>query len=425
MRRAAAGAAAALGLLAFAAAGRAELRAGAAVVAIEAPADGPLAGYGARGPGNRAVGRRAPVEARALVLEEPGSARVGIVVLDALIVLPALREAVERGAADLDLDALVVAATHTHSGPGGYADSWLAGAVILGWYREESERALVDAAVGALRAAAHGLRPADLRAGEAAAPDLARNRRREDGPRDPRVPFLLVDAAPGSGGGAIATLFAFAAHPTVLSPANLALSPDYPGAARTRIEAGRGGVALFLAGPLGDQKPWLAGEPEWPADVERQAETARRLGEALGERVLAARADARPGDALAWRARRWPLPPVDVNAACAYYVGAPLLYLAAREFLPEETPIVALRLGPLRLLASPFELGVEVAAALRERAAAGGPLLVAAHADDWLGYLLMPEDYDRGGYEACLAYHGRDAAPRFVDAAAAVLAELP
>lgn len=400
-----------------------ELRAGAAAVEIRAPAGVPLAGYGARGPGNRCAGSLAPVEARALVVEGPGGApRVAIAVLDALIVVPDLREALREAVAGLDLDALVLAATHTHAGPGGYLDDLAAEALILGWYQAPARTALVEAAAEALRRAAASLRPARLATATARGEDLARNRRREGGPQDPEIPILAVDGD----GGAVATLFALAAHPTVLSPANDRLSPDYPGAARRRIEAGRGGVALFLAGPLGDQKPHLDGEPEWPEDVERQAETAERLGEALGERVLRALAGARPGPPRVAVARRdWTLPPVDVRASYAWYGLAPLLHVVARRFLPSRTPLVALRLGDLRLLASPLELGVEVAAAIRQRTRTDGPLLLAAHANDWLGYLLMPEDWDRGGYEPCLSYHGRDLAPRFIDEAAGVLGALP
>jgi len=410
-----------LALLPGAAAG--ELRAGAAAVEIRAPAGVPLAGYGARGPGNHAAGSLAPVEARALVVEGAGGApRVAIAVLDALIVVPDLREAVRAAVDDLALDALVLAATHTHSGPGGYLDDRVAGAMILGWYQPPARTALVEAAVQALRRAAASLRPARLATASARGEDLARNRRREGGPQDPAIPILAVDGD----GGAVATLFALAAHPTVLSPANLRLSPDYPGAARRRVEAARGGVALFLAGPLGDQEPHLDGEPEWPEDVERQVQTAERLGEALGERVLRALAGARPAPPRVGAARRdWRLPPVDVRASCAWYAFAPVLHLVARRFLPSQTPLVALRLGDLRLLASPLELGVEVAAAIRARAGDEGPLLLAAHANDWLGYLLTPEDWDRGGYEPCLSYHGRDLAPRFVEEAAGVLGALP
>jgi hypothetical protein len=231
------------------------------------------------------------------------------------------------------------------------------------------------------------------------------------------VPVLRVDTTSGA---PIATLFALAAHPTALSARNDRLSADYPGPARALVEARRGGVAVFLAGPLGDQEPAVA-----PGDdPEQQAREAAALGERLAQAVMEAaeiaapRADAR----LALRVRTLRLPPVAVRARCGGYVLAPLLHLAAADTLPHRAPLAALRLGPLDLLASPFELGVEVAEQIRSRHA--GPLLVAAHANDWLGYLLEPEDFDRGGYETCLSFFGRDAAKGFVDAAASVLNEL-
>ena len=103
------------------------LRAGAAVVKIATPEGAPLAGYGKRGPSNRHEGELAPVEARALVIAGAGGRpRVGLVALDVLIVSPALRQAIRERAAPLELDGLIVAATHTHSGPGGYVEARIA-----------------------------------------------------------------------------------------------------------------------------------------------------------------------------------------------------------------------------------------------------------------------------------------------------------
>lgn len=412
----------ALALACVALPGHAQLRAGAAAAEIAVPDGVPLAGYGARGAGNSAVGVLDAVSARALVIEgESNATRVGIVVLDALIVTPDLREAIASASAELELDALVVAATHTHSGPGGYLDDRIGALAILGWYQEASREALLEAAVVALRKAAL-LQPARLSHASADGGSLARNRRHDGGPQDPEVPVLVVD---GTDGESIATLFALAAHPTVLGPTNQRISPDYPGAARRRVEELRGGTALFLAGPLGDQKPHLDGEPEWPDDLERQAETARVVGQALADRVAAAAADARPAERTDVSAAQqvWHLPPIDVKASCVAYVGAPLLWMVARMWMPETTRLAALRLGDLRILASPLELGVEVAANVRD-AAGPGPVLVAAHAGGWLGYLLSPDDYDRGGYEPCLAFHGRNLAPAFVERSRAVLDEV-
>jgi single-strand selective monofunctional uracil DNA glycosylase len=415
-------------LLALVATPAVALRAGAAVAALELPAGVPLAGYGARGMRSRAEGVLAPVEARALVLEGAGGApRVGLVALDVLVVWPRLREAVEARSADLRLDALVVAATHTHSGPGGYVDLWLAELAILGGYREDVARAVADAAGRALREAAAALGPARLGAAVGPAPELAFNRRpgrRASGPRDGELPVLRVDAA---GGAPLATLFAYAAHPVVLSAANRRLSPDYPGAARARVESRRGGLAIFLAGPLGDQNPALPGATLATDEVElplpEQLAALEAYGGVLGDRVAEIAGGVDTGDAaLGFEAREWALPPVDVRIGCVGWVLGPLLHATARRSLSRSARIVALRLGPLDLLASPFELGVEVAAHLRERHP--GALLVAAHANDWLGYLLEPDDWARGGYETCLGFHGGELAPRFVDEAAAALAGL-
>jgi hypothetical protein len=229
---------------------------------------------------------------------------------------------------------------------------------------------------------------------------------------------LRVD---GASGAPIATLFALAAHPTVLRPVNERLSPDYPGAARALVEARRGGVALFVAGPLGDQKPRLAPPAPAPEDAAAQARSARELGERLGTLVAEAAELATPAaDApVGFAEVRLPLPPIDVRNACAGWIFTPLFHLAARNTIPTDSPLAAARFGGLRLLASPYELGVEVAARIRSRVP--GPLMLIAHANDWLGYLLEPDDFAAGGYESCLAFHGDQAALGFADAAARLL----
>jgi hypothetical protein len=398
------------------------LRAGAAVVGIAVPEAAPLAGYARRGPGNRHRGQLAPVEARALVVAGAGGRpRVGLVVLDLLIVTPALRDAIRARALPLELDGVIVAATHTHSGPGGYAASRIAEAMILGWHAPAVERAVATAAGSALEYAARALAPATLGVAVASSGTLAHNRRRAGGPIDPSLPVLRID---GASGVTIATLFSLAAHPTALGPENAALSPDYPGAARDTVEARRGGIALFVAGPLGDQAPGVAIDAATPADPGVEPRNARELGERLGALVAETADFAAPSAtaAVAFAEARFEPPPLDVREACVGWVFGPLLHAAARATLPGETVLAAARLGGLRLLASPYELGVEVAA--RIRAQAPGPLMVVAHANDWLGYLLEPADFARGGYESCLAFHGDGAAQPFADASARLLASL-
>jgi len=395
------------------------LRAGAAVVKIATPPGAPLAGYGDRGPWNHHEGELAPVEARALVVAGAGGRpRLGIVALDILIVTPTLRQAIRERAAPLELDGLIVAATHTHSGPGGYVDSRIAEAGLMGWYDAAVLRALTAAAGTSLEYATRALAPAALGVAVASSPSLAENRRHPGGPTDPSIPVLRVDGASGT---PIATLFSLAAHPTVLGPGNPSLSPDYPGAARERVEAQRGGVALFVAGPLGDQQPRLPTPTAGPEDLEAHQRSARELGERLGALVVEAAELASPAEdaPVAFSESGYQPPPIDVRDACAGWVFAPLFHMAAQSTISDQSVLAAARLGGLRLLASPYELGVEVAARIRSQAP--GPLMLIAHANDWLGYLLEPSDFASGGYESCLAFHGDDAALPFADAAVQLL----
>jgi hypothetical protein len=411
-------------LLALPASSSPPLEAGAASVPFPLPGAVPLAGFGNRGPGTHAEGELAPVEARALVVGQ-AERRVGIVVLDVLIVWPSLRAAIAERVADLGLESLLVAATHTHSGPGGYVDHWLAEVGIMGWFDPEIESALVASADGALRTALERLAPARLGSRTTLVPGLTRNRRHAAGPSDPRVPVLRVD---GVDGEAIATLFALSAHPTTLSADNLALSPEYPGAARSRVEALRGGTALFLAGALGDQAPALPGDVLWTDDtsisLSAQIASSRRLGERLGDLVArTSRTIPLESDPIvASHSTRFDLPPIDVRARCVGFVLGPVLHRSAHRTFAKEAHLEALRLGELRILGSPFELSVEVAGAVRERST--GPLLVAAHTNGWLGYLVSPTDWSQGGYETCLSFHGGELAPLFVEHAVSTLAPL-
>jgi hypothetical protein len=394
------------------------LRAGAARVEIATPEGAPLAGYGDRGPGNQHQGELAPVEARALVMAGAGGRpRVGLVTLDILIVTPELREKIRERAAPLELDGVILTATHTHSGPGGYMRSQIGEAALMGWFDPAVLDALINAAGSALEYASRALAPAKVGVATASSSGLAENRRHPGGATDPSIPVLRVD---GESGAPIATLFALAAHPTILRPVNHRLSPDYPGAARALVEARRGGVALFVPGPLGDQEPHLPQLPD-PEDAAAQEQTARALGERLGRLVVETAELAAPAaDApVGFAEIRFPPPPIDVRGACAGWIFTPLFHLAARSTFPQESVLAAARFGGLRLLASPYELGVEVAARIRDRVS--GPLMLVAHANDWLGYLLEPDDFRAGGYESCLAFHGDQAALPFADAAVQLL----
>ena len=77
-------------------------------------------------------------------------------------------------------------------------------------------------------------------------------------------------------GGLARLLVNYACHPSLLGPANLEYSADYPGAMRREIESAMPGTtALFIQGAAGDINPYRDKDPQGFEAVE---ETGRALG---------------------------------------------------------------------------------------------------------------------------------------------------
>lgn len=396
-----------------------ELRAGFGIAPLPAAIGAPLGGYGGiRDRTARSV-HDAP-EARALVLEL-GERRLAVVSLDIVIARGELREAVLREVEPLGLDGLLLAATHTHSGPGGYIEGWLAARITSGSFDPEIRAGIVQAASAALRTAADDLHAATLATGQTEI-DLAVNRRHSDGARERALPLLELrraDAAP-------IVLFAYGAHATTLSASSHAYSADYIAAARGALEA-HGVKALFLAGPLGDQRPRPPLAPV-PAGDDPEPAWAREIGVTLGSAVWDALPSLRPSaPALEIQEQDYPLRSFQARRFCALWWLGPFVGGAARRIFPERAPLQAWTIGDARLLAIPAEptseLGSELRAAIQARFP-GATAFVLAHANEWAGYALTPAGYRRGGYESCLSFQGPEFGTALVGQSELALARL-
>ena len=397
----------------------APLRAGFAVASLPAPEGGPLAGYGGLRT-RTARGLADPPEARVLVLESE-ELRVALVALDLVIIRPALRDALLGPARDLDIDALLVLATHTHAGPGGYMPGFLAERITAGGYVTGALEGIAAAAREALEKATARLAPARAASARGSLV-LAENRRRANGPRETDLPVLRLDVA---GSSAPVAVFSYGMHATVLSPSNRRYSADWVGAARDALEA-RGWRPLFVAGPLGDQGPASELGPLWSGDAGLEAQQAREVGAAVAESVHVLARDLEPrADARLAALERWQeVPALRVRRFCALWWFSPFVRGSLRRFLSERVPIQALRVGEARFVALPAEPASSLGAAIRERAAPGSVPFVLAHANDWLGYAVSREEYAQGGYEACLSFYGPGLGEWLVDGATRALDEL-
>jgi len=92
-----------------------------------------------------------------------------------------------------------------------------------------------------------------------------------------------------------------------------------------------------------------------------------------------------------------------------------------QEQTEQRTEIQALSLGDsLALLALPGEFFVETADDIRSRCGVED-LLVACYANDYIGYVIPPDAYDEGGYEAGITFCAPEAEGIIVDASLELL----
>ncbi len=373
--------------------GAGPLLAGAAVVPLAPQAPVPVAGF----PRLHWLeeGRRDPVAVRALVLQEPGCT-VALVSAEILLVPGKLERAVERRVRDLKLDHLIVAATHTHAGPGGYWQDPLGERFATGPYSGAVFDHLVDRTVEAVRKAAAELEPAYLSVGRGEATQLARNRSGSE-----EVDGRLVSARfVALTGRQVAEVVLYPSHATLLGIGNRLVSGDWPGALmRAQAEP-----VLLFQGAVGDQSPRMPPGQRANPEVYARALRARIAGLEYSPPD--------PWPELAVATSTAVLPPQIPGAT------PPLLRRVAMNifyaWLSDRARLAAIRLGPLTLIAVPGEPVAAVGRRLREAAGEGSEVL--ALAGDWLGYVETRERMAEAAGETVRTYYGPELADRLVDA---------
>ena len=377
-----------------------------ATIDVSPPEPLPLGGYTARGDAPMQSGGD-PLFARAVVFEAGGE-RIALVSLDALTIPESLVAAVRRQIAD-DVRLMLVA-THTHSAPdsqmlnermtfkvpgiAGFSRRW------LDWYSQK-----VAACVkAALVAEPHDA--SELRLVQA---EVAANRGRRDGAVPIRTAtYLLLHGRP--------ILTTYSAHATVYGDDRKTTSGDWPGAVASKL----GG--LVFPGAIGDASPDSATNDPM-ADVGN-----------IVEKLRAGTTDAKAAPLFEGHggisffsapiALGKPVP----HPAFATEFGAPspLDQVLVGRFAPTEASVTIVRIGRLVLVGVPGEPTSEVGRKVQGFGANLGlrSTVVVSHTNGWIGYVLVPEDYDKGGYEAALSFHGRETSLRVLEAAQAGLERL-
>jgi neutral ceramidase len=399
------------------------MQAGFATADITPPIGAKLNGFIARL--TPSTGIDAPLTARALWLEDR-QARCLIVAFDVLgLSAPFADRVVEGLSTRLNLmeQQVVLASTHTHSGP---MTCPLRG---IGQADDEYLAMLESQIYGAAGAAAESKQSVQAFWGTAHV-EIGINRRQIDpddkqavlgrnpgGPRDRDVHVLRLLGEEFS-----TVLFVHACHPYCLGAEHCLISPDFPGHAVAML-ADHGHHSIYLNGCAGDIAPLRAFDGP---------DAARSEGRRLAKAVLRACEDARREDdpRLSVASARFLLPydampPIKAIEAELEQIDRTLrteekangvirtrlrtawaewlrdlkqLACARKDLPPQSTRISLLRIGGGAIIALPSEVfyGIGQRIAARINAA---PVIVAAYCHSFIGYLPDREAFAFGGYE--------------------------
>jgi neutral ceramidase len=339
-----------------------------------------------------------------------GANEAMLITCDLMGTPPVLRAKVLKGLEGTGLTDvnLLMACSHTHSGPGNMMPNLIA-RIGFGGYQEPLTQWTADQIVAAAKQARANQKPALMKVAVTDLPGVTMNRRDPAGsydydtrrftaaydphnPENATDPALTVIKIDGADGAPIALLFHFATHGTVLGPKGLDLSADWVGSARAKIIAAAPGYnVMYMNGAQGDQAPAMD-QSNPISDVEYLDV----IGGKVAAGVLGTMGQAAPAEAAPVRTvmARLPVTPGDK------VLGYRLPKLLTKRYF-HELPLQAVRLGDVVFMALPVEAVTEIGQAMKAGARGQGVRypLVAGLANDHLMYAATPHDFERGGYE--------------------------
>ena len=374
-----------------------------------------------------------PLYARALVLTD-GKKKIALVAADLIGVDAGLLAKVRAKVClltDLEPSAVLVSATHTHSGPATLAKAF------LGRVDPDYLEGLADNLAGAVYLANQNLEPVRVFLGEGVCRSVGKNRRKKEGPTDPQVLVLRLQGTKGPK----ALLVNYACHPVVLGPDNLLVTADYPYyLIRTLEQLYPGTEVIFFNGAAGDINTGheTAESIQGKSDPRRTFQEAERLGRILAGVVLAASENAvmQRSSPLRYRAEETSLP-LEESGTAGFYreeaekwqklavklkrKGAAFGEYRQAEVWAEwartmaelreagklepavKVELAAFALGEIEFTTLPGEFFHEFALMIK-RARAPRPVFVLGYTNHNIGYVAPAAFYDKGGYEINEAY---------------------
>ncbi len=335
------------------------------------------------------AGVDSPCLARALTIDS-GASKITILTADLLLINAKLAAAVVLRAG-LRADQVYFTASHTHGGPGGWGEHPLE-MLVAGAYDPAFFDDLAGRLTGVVRRSRSAIAPAEMACVQAYPRGRQVNRVDPGRPtHDPLSALVFRAADAPAGTPPLAILAVFGAHATVSHPIPPRLGGDYPAALVSELKRKTGaGAVLFASGAVGDASP---ARPR----AKSQLESARLLGSALADDLLAALPSARFEREIAFEGIRLEvdLPPLRLPffASWARFSPAATWWIARGA-----THLQALRVGPATLVGFPGDYSGHLAERLVGSTKGLDARVIATSFDgDFRGYLVSGGTFFRRG----------------------------
>lgn len=354
-----------------------------------------LAGFG--GPASRpAIAVHDDVDVRCLIMNYDGISIV-FVALDligyGIDQVDIVREEVQNEYG-LEADNVIIATTHTHSGPDTLG-LWTGTIPGVNWPYMEYVKNQIVACIGQ---AFQNMEKARIRFASTSVPGLMKNS------RDPgRVyPDLEVMKVEDRRGDTIATMINYAGHPEVLWSNNLEITSDYVGYLRNKVEEELGGVAVFFNGALGGMIT--------PDVQEHTFEKAMEIGYTLADATVGALAGAKkalPKIAFDLEKTTFEVPLENIQFYYGFLLG--ILNRPPPWYNPEVPPLGAImtevnliNIGEAQMITMPGEVLPSIGNRLKE-AMTGEYNFQIGLGNDELGYIISADEWDPTQYEESMS----------------------
>jgi hypothetical protein len=320
---------------------------------------------------------------------------------------------------------VVIASTHSHSGPDTLGIWGLPPFVsgVSGAYLEKLEAGILEA----LKQAQASLRPAELGYGSIKRePQGFFKNLRHPGLVDREI--VVLRAREAGGGKTIATVVELGCHPEVLGRWNRDITRDFPHWTVTRLEEKLGGTAIYVSGALGALVTPDVHRASPPSPAEEWSE-AERIGNLLADSVLAA-TEKIESYSQTLPLGVWHTPVYLPNRNWRYEMirWTGILHRKRYRWGYFRTEVNLWQIGELRVATVPGE--IEPSLGLRIKRAVGGkPTMIVGLANDELGYLLPQAEYELPIYSyertLCPGFDSGERLVRNLESLALIAADAP